>query len=629
MKRCPKCRRDYSDESLRYCLDDGAELLEGSGSNDEAATAILTARHETASGAARAEPRFRGLTSKSVIPAIAVLALMIGVVSWITSRYLRDDGRTNFGTFIVAPIGIDKPSLVFLTDTFAVAADGSAIVFVKGKEGLFTRKRNQLVETKLPGAPDDAFAPVYSPDGKWIAFSSQNSLQKIRAEGGTPEVLTRSSDYVINLTWGRDNVIRFPSKAWDSIRHVPAQGGEMQTLSFDQGTRVSRAEWLPGNRLLVSITDPQGDFVSIRETDGSIRHLFQGLDAKLTPTNHLLYTKKDGPKWSLMVVPFDVDSGTTTGNEVVLANSVSMRYATPAGATATGDVFLISGGVRSDRRLVIFSPDGLEHVLDGARGAWESLALSLDGSQLALTRWEGAGRTVWLMTIETGALTQVTYSDDNFGPVILPGSGEILVTQFPRNPGMYETTMWRVQANGSGEMKALFAHPESYVGSTSPDGRLVYYVSYAANDAAGDIFALDLGQDPPQRANIRATPADEDHPLASPDGKWLAYTTDASGSSQVRLSPLASPGNSAQVTTGGGVPIRWSSDSKKLYYRDGNAISIIDVGPGGPSLASRRTLFQIPNDAKGFVDVFPDGEKAIMIRGGSMYSDLIVEEGVL
>jgi dipeptidyl aminopeptidase/acylaminoacyl peptidase len=194
---------------------------------------------------------------------------------------------------------------------------------------------------------------------------------------------------------------------------------------------------------------------------------------------------------------------------------------------------------------------------------------------------------------------------------------------------MYETTMWRVQADGSGEMRPLFAHPESYVGSTSPDGRTVYYASFEANDAAGDIFVLDLGQDPPKRTTVLATPADEDNPLASPDGKWLAYTTDASGSRQVRLISLASPGTSTQITTGGGVPIRWSSDSKKLYYRDGNAIGIIELGVTGPSLASKRTIFQIPGDAKGFVDVFPDGEKAIMIRGGPMYSDLIVQEGGL
>src|SRR3982751_5020420 len=42
MKRCPECRRDYYDDSLLYCLDDGSALLEGPASGDEPATAIFS-----------------------------------------------------------------------------------------------------------------------------------------------------------------------------------------------------------------------------------------------------------------------------------------------------------------------------------------------------------------------------------------------------------------------------------------------------------------------------------------------------------------------------------------------------------------------------------------------------------
>src|SRR5688572_31806425 len=47
MKRCPQCRRDYRDETLLYCLDDGAALVEGPASMDESATAILTSEGKT------------------------------------------------------------------------------------------------------------------------------------------------------------------------------------------------------------------------------------------------------------------------------------------------------------------------------------------------------------------------------------------------------------------------------------------------------------------------------------------------------------------------------------------------------------------------------------------------------
>jgi eukaryotic-like serine/threonine-protein kinase len=567
-----------------------------------------------------------------VAVAVAILSALstLITVKLLRHGYLRNDViATSPGTYVVASFGAANTSLVYLTDRFAVAPDGSSIVFAKEDEGLFVRKRNQIVEVQLPGAPKDAYAPVFSPDGKWIAFSSENSVKKISADGGAPEVLSRTTDYVVNLTWGRDDVIRFPSKDWDAIRYVSSKGGQLQSLSVDKGIRVSRAEWLHDDRLLVSLTDSEGDYIGIRETNGSIKRLCEGADAKLTPTNDLLYTKRDGSKWSLMTRSFDPSSQSIRDDETLVAEDVAMRYATPAAATLAGDVFFVAGKVRSDRRIVILSRDGSERVLNGPEGPWQSLRLSPDGSRIALSRWDGARRTIWTLALETGALTQVTYLDDVFGPVWLGGSNELLVTQYPRDTGTKGTTIWRVATDGSGAIKPLFFHPESYVSSTSQDGRIVYYTSYDLNDAAGDLFAVDLSQNPPRRTTLLATPADEADPLPSPDAKWLAYTTNASGSDEVRLALLGTSGISAQVTMHGGTAIRWSNDSSKLYYRDDDSISVIDIAADGPRLGSREAVFQLPGDSRGNVDVLPDGEKAILIRGGLMYSDLIVVQGLL
>lgn len=588
---------------------------------------VLAGEQLTETGKSQAL-RSSGLRSAYLIPVIVLTALIASICSWILRGNLQRDVRTT-GTYVVTSLGMDGASLVSLTDRFTVAPDGSSIVFVKQGEGLFTRKQNQMVETQLPGSPKDAYSPVFSPDGKWIAFSSESSVMKIPAGGGTPELVSRTADYVVNLTWGRDDVIRFPAKNWDAIRYVSVNGGQLNSLTFNKGTRISRAEWLPGDKLLVSLTSAEGDFIAIRESNGSIRRLFEGLDAKLTPKNALLYTKQDGPKWSLMTRSFDPNSASITGDERLVAQNVAMRYATPAAATVAGDVFFISAEVRSDRRIVVLSRDGSERVLEGARGPWQNLRLSLDGSRLALARWDGARRTIWTLTLETGALTQITYLDDAIGADWSGGSNDLLITQFPRNPEMNGTTMWRVTADGSGNLKPLFPHPESYVSSTSPDGQIVYYASYELNADAGDLFAVDLSQNPPKRTTLLATPADEGDPIPSPDGKWLAYTTNSSGSYEVRVILLADPANSIQITMRGGTAIRWSNDSSQLYYRDGDVISVISVGSDGPRLESRSPVFQLPKDTMRSLVVFPDGQKAILIRGGLMYSDLIVMQGLL
>jgi eukaryotic-like serine/threonine-protein kinase len=78
-----------------------------------------------------------------------------------------------------------------------------------------------------------------------------------------------------------------------------------------------------------------------------------------------------------------------------------------------------------------------------------------------------------------------------------------------------------------------------------------------------------------------------------------------------------------------GRPVRWSADSSKFYYTDGDSIAAIDIKPGGPMLTSRRVLVDLPGDWRGRVDVMPNGERAVLIRGGLIYSDIVVVHGAL
>ena len=121
-----------------------------------------------------------------------------------------------------------------------------------------------------------------------------------------------------------------------------------------------------------------------------------------------------------------------------------------------------------------------------------------------------------------------------------------------------------------------------------------------------------------------ATPAAEELPTPSPDGRWLAYETNASGTAETRVAPLTDLTAFVQVSTRGGSPIRWNRDGATLYFQDGDSVAAIDVGPRGPVLTSRRALFSAPRDWSGRLDVMPDGEHAIIIRGGPIYSDIVV-----
>jgi serine/threonine-protein kinase len=278
---------------------------------------------------------------------------------------------------------------------------------------------------------------------------------------------------------------------------------------------------------------------------------------------------------------------------------------------------------------VILDRNGGERDTPLPQGAWVSLAPSPDGRSLALSRWEGARRTVWTMTLATGALTQITYTHDVFQPLWAADGKRLFVTYFPTSPGASRTSMWSVIADGRGELEPVLgdegdAEPQA----ASADGRTLYYELYRTDADQADIVALRLGEATPAPTPILATPASEEQPRPSPDGRWLAWSTDASGSEETRIAPLDDLSGVIQVSARGGQPIGWTASGAQFFYRDGEAISVVEVTPLGPVLASRRVAFPLPRDHRSLA-VLPDGQHAVLIRGGAIYSDLVVAQGAL
>ena len=294
---------------------------------------------------------------------------------------------------------------------------------------------------------------------------------KIPTQGGTPAQIAEGNDYFINLTWGADDRIRYPSLQNDAIRSVSANGGPVDTISFGPRAYVSRAEGLPNGRLLVSMMTGGENQIAVREPDGTLRKLLTGWDARLTPTGHLLFSRQEGATWSIAAAPFDAATASVTGEVTVLSRDVPVRYATPAAASAAGDVFYIAGSPRSDRRVVIVDRSGAERDIRVPQGAWIWPTASPDGLRLALGRWEGARRTLWTLTLDTGALTQVTYLDDTIGSRWMPDGKRILFAQFRIDPDQRTTSMWSVLTDGAGKIEPIPAQWDAYPGGVSSDGR--------------------------------------------------------------------------------------------------------------------------------------------------------------
>ncbi len=193
--------------------------------------------------------------STAMLAVGGALVLMTAVTSWGWWRASRVEAPAAAkGTYVAATLGVGIPNLATLTDRFAVSPDGTMLVIVdRDYGGLALRHMSALELSPIAGAPPNANAPVFSPDGKWIAFRTDAGLMKIPTQGGTPAQIAEGNDYFINLTWGADDRIRYPSLRNDAIRSVSANGGPVDTISFGPRAYVSRAEGLPNGRLLVSM----------------------------------------------------------------------------------------------------------------------------------------------------------------------------------------------------------------------------------------------------------------------------------------------------------------------------------------------------------------------------------------
>ncbi|MBI4472227.1 MAG: PD40 domain-containing protein [Acidobacteria bacterium] len=152
--------------------------------------------------------------------------------------------------------------------------------------------------------------------------------------------------------------------------------------------------------------------------------------------------------------------------------------------------------------------------------------------------------------------------------------------------------------------------------SWSPDGKTIAYTHYDPT-TAGDIWTITIGEKQPKA--FLKTPFNEHSGAFSPDGRWIAYTSNESGRDEIFVVPHPAPGGRWQVSTDGGAEPVWSRDGQELFYRNGDKMMAVTVETRPTFAASTpKQLFEAPfvkdhrNDVN--YDVSPDGKRFLMIK---------------
>jgi serine/threonine-protein kinase len=464
-----------------------------------------------------------------------------------------------------------------------------------------------------------ATSPSFSPDGEWVGFIDANDgkLKKVRLRGGVPVSLCEDPGAFRGLSWGEDGRI-YLGHGFGGLQAVSENGGTPEILTTPDRDRNEKTHRfphvLPGGRGLLFTLATAGiasyDEASIALLDlqtGKHRVLLEGgSQPSYVATGHILY----GRRGSLEAVPFDLESMQVTGPPFVVADGVvtshgwgSVHYTVSHGGTLA---YVPGDPERFQLAIYWLDRNGNLKAVPLPLREYEKAVVSPDGQRLAISIL-GANASIWIYEIERQTMTRLTTEWDNTGPIWMRRGNH--VTFSSNRTGTMG--FWRIAADGSSRPETLYAR-DGITGSWSVDDRLFTFSS-SSPATASDIWILsadeELGAEP-----VLQTGFQETSPAFSPDGRWLAYTSDATGQPQVYVQRYPIAGRKWQISADGGDAPLWSPDGRELYYQKGRRLMVVSVTTEPDFAPGKERELLLPEFSLLLSwDMAPDGKRFVIV----------------
>jgi Tol biopolymer transport system component len=242
-------------------------------------------------------------------------------------------------------------------------------------------------------------------------------------------------------------------------------------------------------------------------------------------------------------------------------------------------------------------------------------ALSPDGKRVAIMRPEAEPGNIWIFDVESGARSRLTFgSPSDWDPVWTADGKDIVFWQGSTR------ALVRIPADGSGQAERL-VKPElldSGVPSMSPDGKWMAFWA-RTGPLAQDVVAVELDGDGTP-VPVVASAAIEDSPRISPDGRYLAYSSNESGRSEIYLTRFPSGEGKWQISPQGGAFPLWSPAGDELFYLEGNVLKAVSVALADvPRFGEPVALFDAVESSviagrNQRYDVSRDGKRFLMVK---------------
>jgi serine/threonine protein kinase len=435
-----------------------------------------------------------------------------------------------------------------------VSPDGKWLVVTLGdslhRPRLYMRSLETGKESYIENTTGAAF-PFWSPDSRFLGFFQGGKMRSLHLESGTIQLVTSSEENLARGgAWSVDGKILFSPGSNNGLLLVDAEGGKTTVVTVLDSTMVDGSHrwpaFLPDGRRFVftqwsNVANERAQIGGIYLGDltgGEPRRLLRDVSAAVVSlSGHILFHRNE----RLMAVTFDIDSGEITGEPMLLG-----WYGRDGQPLGTFTEVL---------------PLSFEFHLSRDGGHYSVEVLDDEGSV-----------QIWVGDIERGSVARLSrFDSDCWGAIFSPDGREVIYgVQF-----MDGGALFRHGITGARDPELVlefednvrFLIPNQWFG---PEQVLVERMDSSNN--AGGIFLLNL-QDK-KMTPLLVDDFDQGFAVLSPDGHWLAYMSEESGTPEIYVRNWPDLESKWQVSREGGIRPHWSDDGAELIFASENELEI-------------------------------------------------------